>query len=82
MQTLKDHLGEVTCLQLDGQRGVLFTGSGDKTIKLWDIRTWKPVQTLKGHQNKVFCLQAQENTLVTGSQVAFDSVLSYRGFKG
>ncbi|MEH1831336.1 MAG: WD40 repeat domain-containing protein, partial [Nostoc sp.] len=36
----------------DGQR--LASASGDKTIKLWDAATGKPLQTLSGHSDRVY----------------------------
>lgn len=32
------------------------TGSGDTTIRLWDMLTETPIATLKGHKNWVLCL--------------------------
>ena len=37
----------------DGRRVV--SGSGDKTLKVWDVATGKCVATLKGHSSNVRC---------------------------
>lgn len=39
----------------DGSR--LASGSGDTTVRLWDVRTQTPQLCLKGHSNWVLCIQ-------------------------
>lgn len=43
-RTLVGHTGPVTCLQFDEQN--IITGSLDKTIRIWDLRTGLPAETL------------------------------------
>ncbi|VEL40329.1 unnamed protein product [Protopolystoma xenopodis] len=45
------------------------SASDDKTLKLWDFVTGKPLKTLKGHSNYVFCcnFNPQSNLIVSGS---------------
>eukprot|EP00730_Choanoeca_flexa_P014756 TRINITY_DN656_c0_g1_i1.p1 TRINITY_DN656_c0_g1~~TRINITY_DN656_c0_g1_i1.p1 ORF type:complete len:499 (+),score=85.34 TRINITY_DN656_c0_g1_i1:77-1498(+) len=38
----------------DGQK--LATGSGDKTVRFWDVNTLTPKQTCKGHKHWVQCI--------------------------
>jgi len=35
---------------------IFCSGSFDKTIKFWNIKKGKCIQTLKGHQGNVICL--------------------------
>ncbi|OHW95573.1 nwd1 protein [Colletotrichum incanum] len=53
LQTLEDHGNWVysVAFSADGQQ--LASGSGDHTVKLWDIATGVCIQTLKGHSNWV-----------------------------
>lgn len=45
------------------------TGSRNKTVKLWDIRTGECYRTLTGHTEVVFCvaLSADGATLASGT---------------
>ncbi|XP_021369351.1 probable E3 ubiquitin ligase complex SCF subunit sconB isoform X1 [Mizuhopecten yessoensis] len=44
------------------------SGSQDKTIRIWDIKTGRPLQVLKGHEKGVWCLNFfTETLLVSGS---------------
>ncbi|HZT41544.1 MAG TPA: hypothetical protein VFA07_05125 [Chthonomonadaceae bacterium] len=53
LRILEGHSSTVyaVALTLDGKRAV--SGSGDSTLKIWDLETGKPLQTLQGHSNWV-----------------------------
>ena len=55
------------CVTADGSR--LFSGSMDKTIKVWDVATGACVQTLQGHTDSVWsvCVSANGSRLFSGS---------------
>lgn len=53
------------CLQFDETK--LVTGSADKTLKVWDLRTNEVLNTLEGHSNFVSCLCMRQDVLVSGS---------------
>ena len=47
------------------------TGSSDKLIRVWDIRSRKPlIKVFKGHSDSVLCLDwlSQDRTIVSGSR--------------
>jgi WD40 repeat protein len=48
------HTDEVNCLQFDD--GVLVTGSDDKSVRMFDMRTSKQVMTMMGHRKYVRCV--------------------------
>ncbi|MEG3842305.1 WD40 repeat domain-containing protein, partial [Microcoleus sp. herbarium14] len=53
LRTLKGHSNSVNAVAVtsDGKR--VLSGSGDTTIKVWDLTTGKELFTLKGHSNSV-----------------------------
>ncbi len=60
-------LYSVYCLEFDSQK--IITGSRDKTIKIWSLRTGKLQATLKGHMGSVLCLKfdTKNGFMVSGS---------------
>ncbi|XP_033647348.1 F-box/WD repeat-containing protein 7-like [Asterias rubens] len=67
VRTFEGHTQGISCVQFDDTR--IVSGSSDKTIKVWNIRTNSPwsVQTLVGHSGTVRCLHLQGSQLVSGS---------------
>jgi len=67
VRTFEGHSQGVSCVQFDDTR--IVSGSHDKTIKVWNIRTNSPwsVMTLVGHSGTVRCLHLLGNRLVSGS---------------
>ncbi|OZC07347.1 putative metal-binding domain in RNase L inhibitor, RLI [Onchocerca flexuosa] len=64
------HDNAVTCLRFDNER--IVSGSVDRTIKMWDLRTGKCVQTLdwklsEGHTGVVRCLQVDSWRIVSAA---------------
>lgn len=56
----------VYCLEFDSQ--TIITGSRDKTIKIWSLRTGKLQATLRGHAGSVLCLKFDKSGfMVSGS---------------
>ena len=47
------HDRSVSCVAFSPDGKTLASGSGDKTIKLWDVATGKEQATLKGHTDMV-----------------------------
>ena len=56
VRTFEGHTGGISCVQFDGGR--IVSGSHDKTIKVWNVKTNSPwsVITLAGHSGEVRCL--------------------------
>jgi WD40 repeat protein len=60
-QKLEGHNREINVLCLSNNGRYLFSGSGDKTIRVWDTTSWKCVKILEGHKWLV-------NSLITDSK--------------
>ncbi len=62
---------------------VLLTGGNekDKTVVVWDVNTFQPIQKLKGHEHMVTCIVDLRDfaTIVTGSM---DSKLAFWDLRG
>ncbi|XP_023221824.1 WD repeat and FYVE domain-containing protein 2-like [Centruroides sculpturatus] len=69
--TLKGHSGSVRCLCWDPNRKLLFSGSFDQSIIVWDIGGQAgTAYELQGHHNKVtaVCYAAASRQLISGSE--------------
>src|SRR5436853_191312 len=67
--TLKGHTTMVSSVAYSPDGKTLASGSGDKTIKLWDVATGKEQATLKGHTLRVnsVAYSTDGKTLASGS---------------
>ncbi|XP_075421824.1 E3 ubiquitin-protein ligase TRAF7 isoform X1 [Ascaphus truei] len=68
--TFVGHQGPVWCLCVYSIGDLLFSGSSDKTIKVWDTcTTYKCQKTLEGHDGIVLalCIQGSRSKLYSGS---------------
>ncbi|MBE9117028.1 protein kinase [Lusitaniella coriacea LEGE 07157] len=52
-KTLSGHASAIYDLAISPDGQLLASGSGDKTIKLWNLTTGKPIRTLTGHDGFV-----------------------------
>jgi len=75
IHTFNDHKGTVYCmLKLDefdeANKNIFASGSGDETIKIFDLKQKKCINTLKGHNDfiiKIFNIKNMENSLHNSS---------------
>ncbi|KAG7612372.1 WD40-repeat-containing domain superfamily [Arabidopsis suecica] len=65
LTSLEGHSGEVTCFAVGGQ--MLYSGSVDKTIKMWDLNTLQCIMTLKQHTGTVTSLLCWDKCLISSS---------------
>ena len=63
--TLSGHTKGVSCLTLRDNK--LYSGSDDKTIRIWNTETYEEIGILRGHTDSVCCLTLHENKLYSGS---------------
>ena len=68
--TLRGHTDSVSSLALSGDGKRLFSGSVDKTIKVWDLEAGKESLTLRGHTAYVtsLALSGDGKRLFSGSE--------------
>ncbi|SCU81628.1 LANO_0B03730g1_1 [Lachancea nothofagi CBS 11611] len=65
IQEFKGHMDGVLTLQFNYR--LLFTGSYDSTVAIWDLATGKLVRRLTGHRDGVKTLYFDDQKLITGS---------------
>lgn len=62
------HLDAISSLAYNEERGVLYSGSWDKTVKMWRMRDWKCVESIVAHNDAVNSVAvAEDGLLFTGS---------------
>ncbi|PWN42307.1 WD40 repeat-like protein [Ceraceosorus guamensis] len=61
-----------------GTRGIIVSGSRDRTVRVWDGQRGLCLYTLKGHLGSVLCLDYDEETLITGSSDATVIIWDFR----
>ncbi|GFR11393.1 WD repeat and FYVE domain-containing protein 2 [Trichonephila clavata] len=79
--TLKGHSGSIRCLSWDPERKLLFSGSFDQSIIVWDIGGQQgTAYELQGHHNKVssLCFANASKQLISGSE---DSTIVFWNMK-
>jgi len=64
-RTFHGHGGPVWCVGLDERRGLLVSGSYDRTLKVWDLRRGTCLRTLRGHEGWVSCVAVRSEGSVT-----------------
>ncbi|MCL7032245.1 hypothetical protein MKW94_014775, partial [Papaver nudicaule] len=54
--TIAGHEGEVLTVAFSPDGRQLASGSGDKTVRLWDLTTQTPLHKCEGHKHHVLCI--------------------------
>lgn len=65
LMTLEGHGAAVNAIQIyDGQ---IVSASGDRNVKVWNVRTGKCMKTIGGHTKGIACVQFDGRRIVSGS---------------
>ncbi|KAK8170785.1 WD40-repeat-containing domain protein [Phyllosticta citrichinensis] len=65
LMTLEGHTAAVNAIQTYDDQ--IVSASGDRTVKVWDIRTGTCLKTIPGHTKGIACVQFDGRRIVTGS---------------
>ncbi|KAI8929369.1 WD40-repeat-containing domain protein [Entophlyctis helioformis] len=67
IKTLFGHTDSVECVDFETTRGMMVSGSADKTIRVWDLASHRCVGVLTGHTGWVRAVQMAGQTVMSGS---------------
>lgn len=65
LMTVEGHGAAVNAMQLHGDE--IVTASGDRMIKVWNIRTGTCSKTLMGHEKGIACVEFDSRRIISGS---------------
>ncbi|XP_063817096.1 F-box and WD repeat domain containing protein 10B [Pseudophryne corroboree] len=62
------HAGSIRVVHLCEERGFVFSGGFDLSIRQWDLHTGDCLRIFHGHMKTITCLDVQEDLLVSGAR--------------
>ncbi len=65
--TMVGHGDTVRCVEMRADRGEVISGSYDRSLRVWSLRSGECLRTLEGHAGRVLCLCSSEDQLLSGS---------------
>lgn len=65
---MEGHSTAVKCLL--HVKGVIWSGSENRTIRTWDDKTFKPIQSLRGHREKILDPKDAKEFSITGKSIS------------
>lgn len=75
------HFDAVSCLAVDAERGLLYSGSWDRTVKVWRLRDFKCLASVGAHDDAVNAVAAAFGGLVVSGS-ADGTVKVWEGEEG
>ncbi|XP_056406213.1 F-box and WD repeat domain containing protein 10B-like [Hyla sarda] len=65
---IQGHSGSIRAVRLCEERGFVFSGGFDLSIRQWDLRSGLCLRIYHGHMKTITCLDVQEDFLVSGAK--------------
>ncbi|EDV24595.1 uncharacterized protein TRIADDRAFT_56552 [Trichoplax adhaerens] len=66
---LKGHFGDITCINVSEYKSnSIITGSSDCKVRIYDLRSEKPVNTFRGSRSKINTVQSDDVKAVSGCE--------------
>ena len=78
---LVGHAGFVRALAVSGGGALLFSGSADKSVRVWDTNTHVQLCALSGHKHEVHALAVHNDLLFSGAEDATIKVWNIASLK-
>ncbi|KAK6831768.1 hypothetical protein RU639_003000 [Aspergillus parasiticus] len=68
VHTIQGHSDDVLCVRCSPDGKLVASASSDRTIRLWDVSTWRCLQVLRGHKGTVATVEFLSNTSLLSSE--------------
>ncbi|XP_075071339.1 F-box and WD repeat domain containing protein 10B [Mixophyes fleayi] len=65
---IQGHAGSIRVVHLCEERGFVFSGGFDLSIRQWDLRSGICLRIFHGHMKTITCLDVQEDLLISGAR--------------
>ncbi|XP_069808291.1 F-box and WD repeat domain containing protein 10B-like [Dendropsophus ebraccatus] len=65
---IQGHSGSIRAVRLCEERGYIFSGGFDLSIRQWDLHTGLCLRIYHGHMKTITCLDVQDDLLVSGAK--------------
>ncbi|XP_047977677.1 protein JINGUBANG-like [Salvia hispanica] len=62
-----EHADTISCLAVSVSAGLIYSGSWDKTIKVWRVSDFKCLESIKAHGDAINSIAARGGTVYSGS---------------
>ncbi|XP_070185909.1 F-box and WD repeat domain containing protein 10B-like isoform X2 [Littorina saxatilis] len=62
------HAGSIRCVHLCEEKGIVFSGSYDTSIRCWSIETGQCLKIFRGHTDTVMTVLVHDNVLASGAK--------------
>jgi WD40 repeat protein len=81
-RTFDGHEGTVMAVAVFPDRRRMVTGSGDKTLRLWDLETGVVLKKMEGHSDKVWALAVSRDGQIIASGDEGGEIIAWHGETG